>query len=68
MYWIVPSSSPAVVSGEIGLIPLIVFAAESRGAAAPSDAIPASAAFARPKSISFAPPFVSMMLPGFKSR
>jgi len=65
MYWIVPTRVPAVVSGLIGLA-LMVFAADSSGADPTPGA--ASIGFASPKSISFAPAFVSMMLPGFRSR
>ena len=61
---------PAAVSGVNGLGPLIVAAAVNEGAADP-DPVPVlctPSGFASPKSISFAPPAVSMMFPGFRSR
>ena len=69
MYWIVPMIVPAVVSGLRGLGPLSVAAAVNEGADADPEAdvcIPSG--FASPKSISFAPLWVSMMFPGFRSR
>ena len=68
MYWIVPITAPAVVSGDMGLASLIVLAADNKGALDAAAVSPDIAGFARPKSISLAPVFVNMMLPGFKSR
>jgi hypothetical protein len=69
MYWMVPMMLPAVVSGLSGVGPLMVGAAVNEGTE--PDAGPVACVlngFAKPKSISFAPPGVSMMLLGFKSR
>ena len=63
----VPTIWPAVVSGDMGLGPLMVLAAESSGAFVPASNS-AATALAKPKSINLAPLFVSMMLPGFRSR
>jgi hypothetical protein len=63
MYCTVPTTVPAVVIGETGLV--IVAKAESAGME-PLAASPCG--LARPKSISFDPLLVSMMLHGFKSR
>ena len=58
-----PTTVPAVVIGEAGLV--IVATAENAG----NDPLAANpCGLARPKSISLAPLLVSMMLPGFKSR
>jgi hypothetical protein len=60
MYWKVPTTMPAMVSGCWGVATVCV---------SPELAEPAGVTgFARPKSISLAPLFVSMMLPGFRSR
>jgi hypothetical protein len=56
MYWNVPRSTPASVSG------FSTVASTERPPAA------GAATLARPKSSSFAPVRVSMMLPGFRSR
>ena len=73
MYWMVPMMLPAVVSGLSGLGPLVVgmavgIAVNDGAAPEPVAAVCAPSVLARPKSISFAPAFVSMTLPGFKSR
>src|SRR6266849_5210695 len=65
----VPMMLPAAVSGLNGLGPLNVAAAVNEGAA--PDPVPVfrrPSGLASPKSISFAPPWVSMMFPGFRSR
>jgi hypothetical protein len=67
MYWIVPITIPALVSGDNGVASLIVFAADNNGALA-DEPSPGAAGFASPKSINFAPFLVSMMFAGFKSR
>ena len=61
---------PAVVNGVSGLGPLSVAAAVNDGGADTEldPALCTPIGFASPKSISFAPVCVSMMLPGFKSR
>ncbi len=66
----VPTILPAVVSGLNGLGPLSVAAAVNEGGAVPDPeaALCKPSGFARPKSINFAPPAVSMMFPGFRSR
>ena len=63
MYWNVPTTNPCPVNGcvAIGLVISMVRLEDDTAAIA---GVP----LARPKSISFAPAFVSMMLPGFKSR
>src|ERR1700726_5024724 len=68
MYWIVPIMVPAVVIGEKGLASLTVWAADKRGALDGPAGKSVAADFAGPKFISFAPPLVSMMFLGFKSR
>lgn len=62
MYWNVPTTVPRAVSGCSAEGPESVMVKLEDG-----DAL-AVAAFASPKSISFAPAFVSMMFPGFRSR
>ena len=56
MYWTVPSTVPAAVTG-CSVVSVIVASVRR-----------ASGVFARPKSSSIAPLFVSMMLPGLMSR
>src|SRR6202140_2413388 len=69
MYWMVPMMLPAEVSGLTGLGPLKVRAAVNEGADPdPVPVVCSPSGLASPKSISFAPPWVSMMFPGFKSR
>ena len=58
MYWIVPTTVPSAVSG---------FASVSSVGPAASPTAPPRR-FARPKSRSFAPAFVSIMFPGLRSR
>ena len=58
MYWNVPTIVPCSVTGESCVTAAVSVAVLVRGAAG----------LARPKSSSFAPVGVSMMLPGFKSR
>ena len=62
MYWNVPTIMPRAVRGGAADGPDIVMVKLEAGGAL------AVAALARPKSISFVPVFVSMMLPGFRSR
>ena len=60
---------PAVVSGVSGLAPLIVGAAVKEGADAEVGPEFATASgLARPKSMSLAPAWVSMRLPGLRAR
>lgn len=69
MYWKVPTMLPSVVSGLSGLGPLNVgMAVNDGGAPDPVAVVCAPSGLASPKSISFAPPCVSMMFPGFRSR
>ena len=56
MYWIVPMIAPAIVNGDIGLASLIVRAADKRGGLDPETPRLGLVAFAKPKSINFAPP------------
>src|SRR5215470_8233621 len=68
MYCTVPTNAPEVVSGDCGLGEDIVMAAENEGAEVPDVDALATTGLARPKSSSFAPVFVSITLPGFRSR
>ena len=69
MYWIVPIIVPAVVSGETGLgLAQGPAAGKRRRRADPSAAAGTPRISPGRKSISFAPAFVSMMFPGFRSR
>ena len=67
MYWMVPTTLPATVSGLTGVGPDMVRAADRSGAD-PEPAAPSVAGLAKPKSISLVPALVSMMLPGLRSR
>ena len=62
MYWNVPRIVPREVSGWLSCM------AVGRLVAWEAALLSGAASFARPKSSSFTPDFVSMMLPGFKSR
>ena len=58
MYWKVPTIVPCCVTGVVRVTAAVSVAPTASG----------TAAFARPKSSSFAPDLVIMMLPGFRSR
>src|SRR5271156_285856 len=71
MYRIVPTMLPTVVSGLPGLamgVAMLVVCAADKSGAADEPGAPDILGSASPKSINFAPDFVSMMLPGFRSR
>ena len=57
MYWNVPTMVPSAVTGVVCVAAAVSVAPVAR-----------ATGFAKPKSRSFAPVWVSMMLPGFKSR
>jgi hypothetical protein len=59
MYWNVPTMLPAPVMGELTV---------GAALAAMAPTVATGRALASPKSSSLAPLFVSMMLPGFRSR
>jgi hypothetical protein len=68
MYCTVPTMLPALVSGLKGLGAVTVAVAVNDGGEADDTPGAAPGGLARPKSINFAPLFVSMMFPGFRSR
>jgi hypothetical protein len=57
MYWNVPTMVPSAVTGVVCVAAAVSVALLVR-----------AAGFAKPKSRSFAPVWVSIMLPGFRSR
>ncbi len=69
MYWNVPTIEPLCVSGDAAAVSEARFIVGNDGVKVPR-ACDATGNFslAKPKSISLAPAFVSMMFAGFKSR
>ncbi len=69
MYWKVPTIEPFWVSGDDAEVSVARFMVGVEGVKGPTACEgTASCGLAKPKSISLAPVFVSMMLDGFRSR